>query len=106
MDTEYSPDLELQERVAAICKTLGHPIRMGILVLLHEQGAQSVSDLTRKLEKRQTVVSQHLNIMQLQGLLSSERIGKFMYYELHFPDCGMLFSLLCHISKNCTNPVP
>ena len=90
----------MQERLAAVCKTLGHPVRMGIVVLLFERGRQSVSDLTRQLEKRQTVVSQHLNIMQLQGLLSSERKGKFIFYQLQFLECPALFDILKRISEN------
>ena len=75
-------DPEQYEKMAAILKSMAHPTRMSILLLLGQHGELTVSALTAALEVKQTTISQHLQKMKLYGLLKSKRKGKFIFYCL------------------------
>jgi len=73
---------EKVEKVAFILKTIGHPVRLGIIDLLIHREKISVNDLCETLELEQSLVSHHLNNMKNKGILSSQREGKNIYYSL------------------------
>ncbi|OIP57084.1 MAG: hypothetical protein COX79_00670 [Candidatus Levybacteria bacterium CG_4_10_14_0_2_um_filter_36_16] len=62
-------------------KTLSHPIRLGILDVLFES-AKSVNELGRQLNKCQSNVSQHLQVLRKNNLASSNKSGKRRIYRL------------------------
>jgi ArsR family transcriptional regulator len=68
--------------MASILKSMAHPIRMSILLLLDQHQELTVSALIKKLNIRQTAMSQHLQKMKLYGLLGAKRKGKFIFYYL------------------------
>lgn len=70
------------EKMASIVKSMAHPIRMQILLLLSQHQELSVSELVQALGLEQTLISQHLQKMKLNGFLNSERRGKFIFYQL------------------------
>ncbi|MEQ6122217.1 metalloregulator ArsR/SmtB family transcription factor [Reichenbachiella sp. MALMAid0571] len=73
---------EKMEKVAFILKTIGHPVRLGIISLLADTEALSVSDICDKLNIEQSLISHHLNNMKLKGILSNRREGKCILYSL------------------------
>lgn len=70
------------EKMAAVIKSMAHPMRMHILLLLDENEELTVSDLIEAMGVRQTAISQHLQKMKLHGLLGAKRRGKFIFYHL------------------------
>jgi DNA-binding transcriptional ArsR family regulator len=62
-------------------KALAHEGRLMILCLLCD-GEQSVTELERRLALRQPTVSQQLARLRMDGLVSTRRHGKTIYYSL------------------------
>lgn len=66
---------------AAFLKALSHEGRLMILCHL-AGGEQSVTELERRLDLRQAAVSQQLARLRLEGLVSTRREGKTIYYAI------------------------
>jgi DNA-binding transcriptional ArsR family regulator len=66
---------------ADFLKALAHESRLMILCLL-AQGEKSVGDLERLLAMRQPAVSQQLARLRTEGLVTTRREGKVIYYSL------------------------
>ena len=53
------------------------------MILCHlMEGQKTVTDLCEALGLRQSLVSQHLTHLRLNGLVNAERRGHFAYYEI------------------------
>jgi ArsR family transcriptional regulator, arsenate/arsenite/antimonite-responsive transcriptional repressor len=77
------PDVERQqaERMAAIAKALGDPIRLQLVdVLRKHAGKVCVCELVPLFDLAQPTVSHHLKILREAGLVDSERRGLWAYY--------------------------
>jgi len=66
---------------AALLKTLGNSDRLMILCLIAEQ-ERNVSELQQILEMRQPTLSQQLSRLRGEGIVSTRRQGKSIYYSL------------------------
>lgn len=66
----------------AFLKALAHEGRLMILCHL-ASGEKSVTELEALLSARQAAVSQQLARLRMEGLVSSRRDGKAIYYSLH-----------------------
>lgn len=74
---------------AAEClKTLAHPVRLRMVqMMLHSR--YTVGELAEACEIPSHMASEHLRLMQRCGLLTSEREGRKIYYQvgdLHLKD--------------------
>jgi DNA-binding transcriptional ArsR family regulator len=78
---------------AAFLKALSHEGRLLILCHLTE-GERSVTELERLLDLRQAAVSQQLARLRLEGLVSTRREGKAIYYSIQDPKVQRLVKLL------------
>jgi ArsR family transcriptional regulator len=77
------PDVERQqaERIAAIAKALGDPIRVQLVdVLRKHAGKVCVCELTPLFSVGQPTVSHHLKVLREAGIVDSERQGLWAYY--------------------------
>ncbi len=83
---------------AAYLKTLAHEGRLMILCHLGT-GEKSVGELEDTLNVRQAAVSQMLARLRDEGLVSTRRDGKTIYYSLSddktIQVIGLLYSLFC-----------
>jgi ArsR family transcriptional regulator, arsenate/arsenite/antimonite-responsive transcriptional repressor len=82
------PDVERHqaERMAAIAKALGDPIRLQLVdVLRKHAGKVCVCELTPLFDVGQPTVSHHLKVLRGAGLVDSERRGLWAYYYV-IPD--------------------
>lgn len=83
---------------AAFLKTLAHEGRLMILCHLGA-GEKSVGQLENLLDIRQAAVSQMLARLREEGLVSTRREGKTVYYSLSDTNTeqliGLLYSLFC-----------
>lgn len=83
--TEVSSDVNAvatQARAASVLmKALAHEGRLMILCHLIE-GEKSVSELEELIGARQAAVSQQLARLRLEGLVTSRREGKAIYYTI------------------------
>ena len=82
------PDVERQqaERMAAIAKALGDPIRLQLVdVLRKHAGKVCVCELVPLFDLSQPTVSHHLKVLREAGIVASERQGLWAYYYV-IPD--------------------
>jgi ArsR family transcriptional regulator len=82
------PDIspERAERVAAIAKALGDPIRLQLVdVLRKHAGKVCVCELVPLFDLSQPTVSHHLKVLRDAGIVASERKGLWAFYYV-IPD--------------------
>ena len=66
--------------LAAAQPAVCHPTRAQIMRALGV-GPLDVTDLTRILDRRRTVISQHLRVLRTAGLVEARRQGRSIYYR-------------------------
>lgn len=71
-------------RLADTLKAVAHPVRMQILALLCE-GDTHVNDMAERVGASQSVVSQQLRILRMNGLVGVKRERGFAIYSLAEP---------------------
>ncbi len=69
------------EQVAPVLKVLAHPHRLRIVEVLLQRPV-SVTELAAEVNLAPAAVSQHLSQMRANGILTSRRKGKQVYYEV------------------------
>jgi ArsR family transcriptional regulator, arsenate/arsenite/antimonite-responsive transcriptional repressor len=77
------PDVERveAERMAAIAKALGDPIRLQLVdVLRKHAGKVCVCELVPLFDVSQPTLSHHLKVLREAGIVDSERRGLWAYY--------------------------
>lgn len=67
--------------IAALLKTMSHPIRLKILCLLQEK-EMAVGDIREEVKTTNANVSQHLSILRNQGIVSSRKDANFIYNKI------------------------
>ena len=86
------------KRASEFLKALAHESRLMILCILAE-GEKSVSELEDILDLRQPTVSQQLARLRADGLVSTRRDGKAIYYKLASEDAriviGAIYNVFC-----------
>lgn len=86
------------QRASHFLKALAHESRLLILCILAE-GEKSVSELEDLLALRQPTVSQQLARLRADGLVSTRRDGKAIYYNLASEDArvviGAIYDVFC-----------
>ena len=81
------------EGVSDLLKLLGHPDRLMVLCQL-KFGEQSVGELARNLNIKQSPLSQHLARMRYEGVVSSRRDAQTMYYSIADEKVAQVVSVL------------
>ncbi len=77
-------------------KALSHETRLLLLCLLSEK-ERSVTDLENTLSLRQPTISQQLARLRLDGLVTTRRDGKTVYYSIADDDIKRVIALLYEI---------
>ncbi len=67
-----------------LMRALAHPLRLRILEFIDKNGGINVNKIYRALDIEQSVTSQHLKIMRMAGVLNSEKVGKFVTYDIDY----------------------
>jgi len=81
------------ETLANIMKSLGHPIRLKILCQLVD-GALTVGQIHEQSSTSYANVSQHLQRLQHQGLVATDKQANFIYYSIATPSIKEIISTL------------
>jgi DNA-binding transcriptional ArsR family regulator len=86
------------KRASEFLKALAHESRLLMLCILAE-GEKSVSELEELLNLRQPTVSQQLARLRADGLVSTRRDGKAIYYKLASEEArvviGAVYDVFC-----------
>ena len=75
------PSDETIENNAAVLKSLADPTRLKIIYIL-KNGELCVCQILEAIDKSQSTISHHLNMMKKEGVLSARKQGKWIYYKL------------------------
>jgi len=67
---------------AEMFRTIAHPVRLCILVMLIKEEASNVGDIQGCIDVPQPTVSQHLAKLKAAGILSAERNGTEIIYKI------------------------
>jgi ArsR family transcriptional regulator len=79
-------DRRQAERMAAVAKALGDPIRLQLVdVLRRHPGQACVCELVPLFDLSQPTVSHHLRVLRDAGIIGSERRGLWSFYYVN-PD--------------------
>lgn len=70
------------EKIAEIAKALSDPNRIKILQMLSENEELCACKILERFEITQPTLSHHMKSLCEAGLVTSSRVGKWMYYEL------------------------
>ena len=70
------------QRAAGFLKSIGSSHRLMILSLLMDGGTKTVTQLCDAIGARQSLISQHLTRLRLDGLVQAIRRGHFVHYSL------------------------
>lgn len=74
-------DLERAQQLAEMLKAVAHPVRLRSIVALCED-PQTVTQLCERLDVRQSLVSQHLAVLRMVGLVHVDRNGGRATYSI------------------------
>jgi len=73
-------DFQRLETKAELLKTMGHPIRLAIIRLLHKKEKLTVTQIFTTLELEQAVVSHHLRLLKSCKAVNLVKSGKNSMY--------------------------
>lgn len=76
--------LERCDEVSQVLKSLSHPVRLKVLCQVID-GKKSVNELTEFCDISQSAMSQFLNRMKAEGIVSSRREGTHVFYGIGDP---------------------
>jgi ArsR family transcriptional regulator, arsenate/arsenite/antimonite-responsive transcriptional repressor len=70
--------------LAQVFKALGDPVRLRLVSLIgaHQGGEVCVCELTDAFDLTQPTISHHLKVLREAGIITSERRGTWVYYQL------------------------
>lgn len=85
-------------QVVSLLKVIGNPDRL-LLLCQMLQGEYAVGELEELLDIQQPTLSQQLGVLRNEGLVSTRRDGKYIYYRVSHPHVqvilGVLHQLYC-----------
>lgn len=77
-----------------VLRALTHPLRMKILHFIDKHHSVNVNKIYNTLKLEQSITSQHLKILRINGLVIARKEGKCMYYSLDYDRIKMTVSLI------------
>jgi ArsR family transcriptional regulator len=86
-----SPEQPLYEIKANLFKALAHPARIRILEILSaNERPTTVSEILAETEMEPTLLSQHLAVLKRHHVVSGQRVGNAVIYEMAHPKISEL----------------
>lgn len=90
---QFDAMAENAHHATELLKALASESRLMILCLLAD-GERSVGELNELMERRQSSVSQQLGRLRRQGLVTSRRDGKTVYYSIASEEAKSIINVL------------
>lgn len=76
-------ETNMLERASGLLRAITHPLRISMLNFIHENEPVQVQNIHSGLNLDQSITSQHLKILRDSGLVTTDREGKFIYYQIN-----------------------
>ena len=86
-------------KAAALLKSIGHPIRVQIIIALSQTTSMTVNSLSHKLNIDQPVMSLHLAILRKKNIIKVKRNGKQSDYSISSTSVRQLINIAYHSSN-------
>ena len=86
------------EKDCEICKIFSNINRLKILNSMKDKSL-AVLEISKKTKLPQPVVSQHLSIMKMKGIVESRKKGAFVYYKIKYKDLIKALNIIEGIRK-------
>ena len=93
MSNELILNTNALKQAAFVYRAINNKLRQQILQFIHKRQRVIVTEIYKKLKIEQSVASQHLAILRLQGIVTTEREGKFIYYTVNYKRVEQLHQL-------------
>lgn len=77
-------DNEKLEFSCELMRALAHPLRLKILEFIDKNDKINVNKIYNTLRIEQSITSQHLRILKLAGVVSADKVGKYMIYNINY----------------------
>ena len=84
---KFEADIEF---LSKLCKSIGHPARISILLFLKENGPSSCQDIVNKLPYSQSTVSGHLQKLKDGKLIKMKPVKTSSVYTIHMETIEMI----------------
>ncbi len=83
-DTQRKFSVDTLQKVAKILKTIAHPVKLEILEVLESDEPLDVTTIVDRINLpcEVSMMSHHLNKMKDNGILTSQKKGKQVYYQI------------------------
>ena len=81
-------------------KALGDPTRREILRLLRD-GAKTAGEIGSRFDMTGATISHHLSVLREAGLISDDRRGKYIYYELNLSVLDEISGWIAGLKGDC-----
>ena len=78
------PPDAIYEIQAELCRTMSNAIRLEIVHILR-QGPRCVKEIAQATGQSQSVISRHLGVLRNGGILTSQRSGQDIIYQIANP---------------------
>ncbi len=72
------------KKASLVLRALNHKLRQQILALIETEKKITVTEIYVKMRLEQSVASQHLAILRRAGIVTTQREGKFIYYNINY----------------------
>ncbi len=81
---------------AHLLKTIGHPIRVQIIITLSQYSEMTVTQLSNFLSIDQPVMSLHLAILRKKHVIKAQKKGKLAIYSIEDVSVKQIVNLAYH----------
>ena len=92
--TAVTMDLRKLSEASGILKAISHPLRLGIVNLLHDGSRMNVTEIFTEMQIEQAVASHHLSILKDRGVVAAQRNGKNIFYSLKHPQLSQVIECI------------
>tara|TARA_B100000427_G_C15359833_1_gene529344 strand:- start:442 stop:729 length:288 start_codon:yes stop_codon:yes gene_type:complete len=83
-------------KAAALLKSIGHPIRVQIMIALSQKASMTVNSLSQQLNIDQPVMSLHLAILRKKSIIKVKRNGKQSEYSISNISVKQIINIACN----------
>ena len=84
---------------AVLLKSIGHPIRVQIIIALSEKSVMTVTQLSDYLNIDQPVMSLHLAVLRNQHVIQVKKEGKKSFYSIEDISVKQIINIIYHSRK-------
>ena len=81
---------------ANLFKSIGHPIRIKIILILYNMREISVSEISSLLNIDQPIISLHLSILKKLNVINVRKEGRMSYYSIIDNSVKQAVNLIFH----------